>query len=148
MKTNIENISRDNPFTVPENYFENFALRMADNVIKNEDKKHSLFSLFQLRPQYALISAACLVLFFVITLNIYNHPNSKKLSVNELRHNIEFSIISELDENELINQLEIANNCTLNKVDTLNNSQRDNSSHLIEYLSKEDVDLNSIEDAM
>ena len=146
--TNIEDISRDNPFIVPENYFDNFALRMADKVSNIEDKKYSFFSLSRIHPQYTLISAACLVLLILITFNFYNHSSTKKLSINELRHNIEFSIVSEMDENELINQIEVADNTSLNQADTLNNTQHYNSERLIEYLSKEDVEINSIEEAM
>ena len=101
----IEDIPKDNPFIVPENYFDNFTIRMADRVSKIEDKEHSTFSLAWVRPQFALIVTACIAVFVIIIINFQNHSGSKKLSINELRHNIEFSIISEMDENELVNQL-------------------------------------------
>jgi len=148
IKTNIEDISKDNPFIVPENYFDNFVLRMADKVSKIEDKKQSFFLLSRFRPQYVLIVTSCLAVFILITINLHNQFMSKKLSINELRRNIEFSIISEMDENELVNQLEVAENTSLSKVDTLNYTQPDNSSRVIDYLSTEDVDINTIEDAL
>ena len=144
----IEDIPKDNPFIVPENYFDNFTIRMADRVSKIEDKEHSIFSLAWVRTQFAIIVTACIAVFVIIIINFQNHSGSKKLSINELRHNIEFSIISEMDENELINQLEVAQNTPLTQTDTLNNTQHDNSARLIEYLSKEDVDINTIEDAL
>jgi len=145
----IEDVSKENPFGVPEHYFENFTFRMADKISQLEEKKVSQVSLSWLRPQYAVIMITSLVLLFTMGIYFFNQPHIKKLSVNEFKHNIELSIVSDMDENELIGQLEVVENASVLPVDSLTNNPHENSKLIIdEYLSKEDIDINTIEDAL
>ncbi len=148
IKTTVEDISRKNPFTVPENYFDNFTLRMADKISQFEDRKVSKFTFAKVRPRYAVVVLTSLAVFLIFGIHFLNQSNSKKLSINEFKKSIEYSIVSDMDENELIGQLEVAENNSTIPTDSLAKSNHEYSKHLIDYLSKEDVDLNSIEDAM
>ncbi len=148
IKPLLEDISKENPFIVPENYFDNFTIRLTDKISSIEERKHPVRSFSAMRPQFVYLTVTFLVLVCLFGLGIYNHSFTKKLSVSELRHNIEFSIVNETDENELIYQLEVAENISVAQVDSLNINKPETSKHLIEYLSKEDIDINTIEDAM
>ena len=147
--TSIDDVSKDNPFGVPEHYFDNFTIRMADKISESEDKKAPVEFLSWIRPQLVYITATSVILFIIFGINIWNYSSSKKISVHELRHNIEFSILSEMDENELISQLVASENNSVPQVDSLTiKNQHENSARLIDYLSKEDLDANTIEDAL
>jgi hypothetical protein len=149
INTTLEDVSRNNPFTVPENYFEKFSVRIADTISQIEEKKAKGYSLAWIRPRYAVIVLSSLALIFTCGIFFFNNSPLKKLSVNEVKHNIEFGILNETDENELIGQLVVAENTSSVPVDSLEKTHYINSSRIIDdYLSKEDIDLNTIEDAL
>ena len=147
-KINLEDMSRDNPFKVPEHYFENFTVRMADKISQAEETKVFRPTFGWMRPQYAVVALASIAL--VVSFGIYfiNHASVKHLSIKEISQNIEYSIVSEMDETELLGQLEEAENKSMMPADSLNQTQQEYSKQVIEYLSKEDIDINTIEDAL
>jgi hypothetical protein len=61
---------------------------------------------------------------------------------------MEYSLVSEMDENEIVNQLEAVNNRRSLSNDSIAKIKDVKSRQLIDYLSKEDLDVNAIIDAL
>lgn len=144
----LEKLSKQNPFKVPDLYFDNFALKMADKINEAKETKvrNPIFGL--IRPQVAAVLAFASIAFLVTLGLVFLRPAQQPMSSNELAEAMEYSIVSEMDESEIVNQLE--------KIDRHNNLSNDsiakikevNSKQLMDYLSKENLDDNALIDAL
>ena len=144
----LEQISKENPFKTPDNYFDNFAVRMAEKISQNEAAKVRRPLFEWARPQMAFaLALAGFAILVVFGIRFYQN-NNKPISSQELAEAMEYSIVSEMDENEIINQLDAANNQHALSKDSVTKIKEGNSKLLIDYLSKEDIDVNTIIDAL
>ena len=64
-------------FTVPDNYFEDFALKLMQNLPKEQPKTISIFS-----ENKKWMYAAAAVLLLSLSLPIYNHFNSNSTEID------------------------------------------------------------------
>lgn len=141
-------MSKENPFKTPDNYFDTFAVRMAEKISQREAAKVRRPIFEWARPQVAVVLAfAGVALLVTVGISFYRYTN-KPISSNELAEAMEYSIVSEMDENEIVNQLEAVNNRRSLSNDSIAKIKDVKSRQLIDYLSKEDLDVNAIIDAL
>ena len=119
---------------------------MADKIGQIDDAKVSMSSFIWIRPRVAVIALSSLAIFFSFGIYFLNHASHENLSVKEISQNIEYSIISEMDETELLSQLQDSENST--KEPDAFKQHLEYSKQVIDYLSKEDIDMNTIVDAL
>ena len=141
-------MSKENPFKTPDSYFDTFAVRMAEKISQTERAKVRKPIFEWARPQVAVVLAfAGIALLVTVGISFYRY-NNKPLSSNELAEAMEYSIVSEMDENEIVNQLDALNNRHSLSTDSIAKIKDVKSKQLIDYLSKEDLDVNAIIDAL
>ncbi len=103
MKTfKLENEPKiESGFKTPENYFEDFSIKMMAQLPENETK---VISIFQRKKNLFLIVAAVLVLALMIPAlsNFYN--NKQEIDSNQLENYITYQ--SNVNQYDLINGLE------------------------------------------
>jgi hypothetical protein len=143
----LDEINKSNPFNVPEGYFDSFQNKMADRVIAQALQKQPKMVPALLRPRMVVIVSSVTVLFIVSSILLFQKKETKALTASELAEVIEYTAINETSDVELIKQLEISmdNN---KQIDNFTDSNNEFNAQAIEYLSKEDLDINSLMDAL
>ena len=96
-------------FKTPDNYFENFSIKMMEQLPKNEPK---VISIFQKRKNIFMLVAAVLVLALMIPIVIPSTENSKDLDAAALENYITYQ--SNVNQYDLISVLESEDISTLN----------------------------------
>lgn len=145
-KIRLDKISKSNPFEVPEGYFDTFQNRMADRIAQQAGQRQPKFVPAILRPRLIAVFSSVAVLLIVGSIFFFQKKETKSFTASELAEIIEYSTISSSSEAELIKQLEISVD-NPKQIDNFTDSKEFNA-EAIEYLSKEDIDLNSLMDAL
>ena len=96
-------------FKTPEHYFENFSIKMMEQLPKNEPK---VISIFQKRKSIFIMIAAVLVLALMIPILNPSTENSKDLDAAALENYITYQ--SNVNQYDLINVLESEDINTIN----------------------------------
>lgn len=96
-------------FNTPEHYFENFTIKMMEQLPKNEQK---VISIFQKRKKIFMLVAAVLVLALLIPILNPSTENSKDLDAAALENYITYQ--SNVNQYDLINVLESEDINTIN----------------------------------
>ena len=143
----LEEIAKTNPFKVPNNYFENFPLRMADKISQAEPTKAPKLSHVWLRPQYvAVFSVALIAVIVFFGINFFNKQSQRPLSDQELAAVYEYSALQNMDDAQLAQIIASRNEQqTTNDTVSANNDSLRNS--IIERLSHENIDMSSLIEA-
>jgi hypothetical protein len=143
----LEEISKTNPFRVPDSYFENFPLRMADKISQNETAKAPKLAQAWLRPQYvAVFSVALVAVIVFFGVNFFNKQNQKPLSAEELAAVYEYSALQNMDDAQLA-QIIATRNEQQTPNDTISATNDSLRNSIIERLSHENIDLGSFIEA-
>ncbi|RKS14740.1 hypothetical protein [Flavobacterium sp. 120] len=88
-------------FKTPDHYFENFSIKMMEQLPKNEPK---VISIFQKRKTLIMMAAAILVLALMIPILIPSSTNTKELDAAALENYITYQ--SNVNQYDLISVLE------------------------------------------
>ncbi len=96
-------------FKTPDHYFENFSIKMMEQLPINEPK---VISIFQKRKNILLLVAAVLVLALMIPIVIPSTENSEDLDAAALENYITYQ--SNVNQYDLISVLESEDISTLN----------------------------------
>jgi hypothetical protein len=135
-KLNQPVFPKENPFKVPDGYFDRFPSRMSDRIA---DEKITFKFPFPslLKPAPIIAFASIAVFIGIYTLNVFR-TNSNTLTDEEVSTYVyQEGIIDEVELDEIIEYSEIA------IADTI--TIKENESNEIErYLLDEDIDLNDI----
>lgn len=133
----LEEINKENPFKVPDNYFENFSIRMTDKISEKRQAKTPSYA--WIRPKYAVAFVfAGIALIITISIFVFN-PKSTPLSSQEMVEAYKYSAIQELSDEQIA---QIIAEKQVHQ-DTTSAYQKD----VIDYLSKENIDINTIIEA-
>jgi hypothetical protein len=139
----LDEISKGTPFKVPENYFENFSARMADKIGQAEAAKAPRASHVWLRPKMAFSMAfAGIAIILVVGALLFN-LKTKPMSSSEMMEAYKYSAIQDVTDEQLAQMLNKNNESQVS--DSL--KQVNEKQEIIEYLSKENIDINTIIDA-
>ena len=111
MKTfKLENETKiETGFITPEHYFENFSIKMMEQLPNNEPK---VISIFQKRKNIFMLVAAVLVIALMIPILNYSTENSKNLDAVALENYITYQ--SNVNQYDLISVLESEDINTIN----------------------------------
>ena len=111
MKTfKVENEPKiETGFITPEHYFENFSIKMMEQLPNNEPK---VISIFQKRKNIFMLVAAVLVIALMIPILNYSTENSKNLDAVALENYITYQ--SNVNQYDLISVLESEDINTIN----------------------------------
>lgn len=111
MKTfKVENEPKiETGFITPEHYFENFSIKMMEQLPNNEPK---VISIFQKRKNIFMLVAAVLVLALMVPILNYSTENSKDLDAVALENYITYQ--SNVNQYDLISVLESEDINTIN----------------------------------
>ena len=141
----IEEISKENPFKVPDHYFENFSVRMSDKISQAEAAKAPVMVNTWAKPRMAAIftfaGIAIILLVGIIFINLRNKP----LSSHEMVEAYKYSAIQDLNDEQLAEMIAAKQEEQQIKADTA--QQAVEKDEIIEYLSKDNIDINTIIDA-
>ena len=147
-KPKLEEISKESPFKVPDHYFDHFSTRMADKISAAEQTK--IIPVFRrLKPQLifatSVMCLACLVYFGT---RFLEQNKNKPLTSQELVEVYEYAAVQEMDDTQLMQQISKKTEARNDTIDSLKiqNIKVDNA--IIDYLSKENIDINTIIDAL
>ncbi|MFV5701962.1 hypothetical protein ACM55F_08815 [Flavobacterium sp. XS2P12] len=88
-------------FKTPDHYFENFSIKMMEQLPKNEPK---VISIFQKRKTLIMMAAAVLVLALMIPILSPSSTNTKELDAAALENYITYQ--SNVNQYDLISVLE------------------------------------------
>ncbi|MFV8361117.1 hypothetical protein [Flavobacterium sp. LS1P3] len=88
-------------FKTPDHYFENFSIKMMEQLPKNEPK---VISIFQKRKTLIMMAAAILVLALMIPILSPSSTNTKELDAAALENYITYQ--SNVNQYDLISVLE------------------------------------------
>lgn len=88
-------------FKTPDHYFENFSIKMMEQLPKNEPK---VISIFQKRKTLIMMAAAILVLALMIPILSPSSTNTKELDATALENYITYQ--SNVNQYDLISVLE------------------------------------------
>ena len=134
----LTKIKRGNPYSVPENYFEELPGRIQEAIhIQKETEPVKSFIFRFIRPQLAI--AASIIIFAMLGYlgykSIYSHKSSIELTSGEIAEYVEY-YSSEIDEDLFI---ELLDEDKLPKANFF-----DLSDEIITYLVDENIDYQSI----
>jgi hypothetical protein len=134
----IEDIHKGNPFSVPEKYFDNFPIRMANKISEKVEVKSPIPENAWFKPRYAAIlafsSVLLLLLIGLVFVNYHHNPLSSKEMVEAYR----YSAIQDLTDEQLAQM-------TTDNQD-FSDTTAQYKKEVIEYLSKDNLDINRIID--
>jgi hypothetical protein len=140
-----ERFPNGNPFSVPENYFDQFALRMSEKIVDEKPKARNPIR-FLLKPATVITLSSLLIITGVLTVYTINQ-NKNELSSEEISYYVLNEGIDDLELEEIIDYSQIIQSDTSNRKEKTKNSEndeKDEKDDILKYLLEEDVDLNDI----
>jgi len=140
----LEEIGQNNPFEVPKGYFENFSIRMSDRISETEEAKVAIPQHAQLRPVLVFASFAGVAMVLLLSVFLVLHHN-KPLSSEEMMEAYRYSAIQDVTDEQLAQIIKDRQAEHIAKTDTV--QQVKEKQEIIDYLSKENVDINTLIDA-
>jgi len=134
-----EGINRENPFRVPDGYFDRFPLKIAERITEENQSKVIRFAPI-LKPAPLLAIAATLIAIAVVSYKIINKPADEFETDDISNYVYQEGIIDELSDEEIMDYSDFAN------ADSTFHKSKSNSetTHIQNYLLDEDVDINDI----
>ena len=139
----LEEINKGNPFKVPENYFENFSSRMADKISQTEAAKTPATAHAWLRPKMAFAVAFAGLAIILVVGSLFFNLRGKPMSSGEMMEAYKYSAIQDVTDEQLAQML----NKTDEQQVTDSVKQAREKQEIIDYLSKDNIDINTIIDA-
>lgn len=140
----LEEIGKNNPFEVPGGYFESFTIRMSDRISETEEAKVTVPQHARFKPVLVFASFAGVAMILLLSVFFVLHHN-KPLSSQEMMEAYRYSAIQEITDEQLAQILKDRQAEQTVKTDT--SQQVKEKQEIIEYLSKENIDINTLIDA-
>ena len=152
IESKLSGIKKDNPFKLPDGYFDSFQQRLTDRIEAEQSGSKVWRFLTFTRPQLIYISS--FVVIVLITFGLFKLINNRE-QVPQLTHNEIADLIEEdiynYEEEMLVEtyaELEIEEDVVVESVieEPVTNITGDNNytEEIIDYLTEEDIDLESI----
>jgi hypothetical protein len=149
IKSPLNEIKRDNPFKVPDNYFETFPIQMAHKISDSGKEKDIVHLWGLLKPKLVPVLAfSGIALLLIVSVIAYQIPKKSELTVSELAELYKYTAISESSETDLIKELEKVSAPTNIQNDSISSIQDNFANEAIDYLQNENIDINSVIDAL
>lgn len=134
-----DGVNRENPFRVPDGYFDRFPNKIAERIAEENQSKVIRFAVL-LKPASLLAIAATLITIAVVSYKIFNKP-ADAFDQDEISTYVyQEGIIDELSDEEILGYSDYAaadSTSYSSKSDLVTNTIQN-------YLLDEDVDINDI----
>ena len=149
MKNKLENIDKNRPFKVPDNYFDTFQSRMADRIAMEQSKKQIQPVLTTSKLRLVPIFAAASVILIIISI-VLIIPKTKKYDIpaNQLAEIYRYQAIESTSETDLMKELEIVTKETTKKDSILTKKDVFTDEAINDLSNDNNVDINSIINAL
>jgi hypothetical protein len=135
--------NRENPFKVPEGYFDRFPMKMANRLQEERQIRHFPFPAL-LRPVPLVAAFATLVIIAVFGYKLFIQQ-PEQLSQDEISSFVyQEGIIDELDEDDILHYSGIASADSTG----IRNPNTEENNVIQHYLIDEDIELNEIIDEL
>jgi hypothetical protein len=131
----LEEIKKENSFSVPDGYFESFQQRLQDKIRSEEDSIYDKTQYGVPRLVWLGAIAAVFIIAFFVGRNIIGTGGSQPLTQDEIALAFEQDIY-DLDDFELVQNLD--------EVVQVENLENEYSDEIILYLLDEDIDIDKI----
>ena len=134
-----DGVNRENPFRVPDGYFDRFPNKIAERIAEENQSKVIRFAVL-LKPAPLLAIAATLITIAVVSYKIFNKPTDAFDQDEISTYVYQEGIIDELSDEEILDYSDYAAADS-----TFQKSTSDSVTNTIQnYLLDEDVDINDI----
>jgi len=134
-----DGVNRENPFRVPDGYFDRFPNKIAERIAEENQSKVIRFAVL-LKPAPLLAIAATLITIAVVSYKIFNKPTDAFDQDEISTYVYQEGIIDELSDEEILGYSDYAAADA-----TSYSSKSDSVTNTIQnYLLDEDVDINDI----
>jgi hypothetical protein len=144
----LDDLKKEHPFKVPEGYFNDFPVKMAHLIAEKQKVKKALFSWDIIRSKLIPALAISGIALLAITTFSILHNNNKELSATELAEVYTFSALNESSEADLILELQKVTQQSEIRKDTITIAPDNFTKEAIDYLKNENIDLNTVIDAL
>lgn len=139
-KFNLDDLKKQNPFQVPEHYFDSLGTRISDRFEASTPKEKDLsFANFKLRPIMSFSGGfvgLAIVIYFGFSL-FFNDSATIKNQSKEMAGLTVYSLVSEIDEAVLLEEFS-------NTTSLTDSVKKENKDNIIDYLVKENIDISTI----
>jgi hypothetical protein len=133
---------RDNPFRVPDGYFDRFALRMSERIVEEQQSKKFYFKALY-KPIPALVFASLVAGLGIFSIQFFNR-SSESLSEEEISNYVYQEGIDEFELDEII-EYSILVNLDSSETESKSNKKKETEVDEIQkFLLDEDIELNDI----
>lgn len=143
-KFTLDNLKKQNPFQVPENYFDSLGARISGKIeAQTHKEKEAAFGSLKAKPALLFaggLASIAIIAYLGISL-FFSGSGNTKLTASDIATLTEYSIASELDEATL---LETFSSEVSSAPDT---SAVNNKENIIDYI-KDDIDISTIIDEL
>lgn len=143
----LEDLKKENPFQVPENYFDSLGSRISDRIVSNTSQKEApVFAFARLKPILIYTgSIAAVVLFIYMGVSFFSkdvdHPALvAQTSSQDLN---EYAIVSGIDEATLLENFPQETEVAADTTDHIKNKDK-----IIDYLVDQNIDISTIVDEL
>lgn len=138
LEHDLQGFSRENPFRVPDGYFDRFPMKMSDRIVQEKSRFTFPFpSLLKPIPMFA--TAAVIIVVSIVGIKTLT-TSDEALSQEEISNYVyQEGIIDELTEEEILEYSDLAFSEEDTTKQTINNSSIDDQS-IQEYLIDQDLD--------
>jgi hypothetical protein len=148
-RSKLDDLKKDPPFKVPENYFDDFPVKMAHLISETNHKKQFILSWSTVRPKLIPILLVSGIAFLVVLSTLLiRTQNKQEISASELVEIYHNTALNETSETDLINELASVSNVSEFQNDTTLKTNEKYTKEAIDYLKKENVDVNSLIEAL
>jgi hypothetical protein len=143
----LDDLKKENPFQVPENYFDSLGSRISDRIVANvSPQKVPAHTFVRLKPvMIYTASIAALALFIYLGVSFFSkdvdHPALvAQTSSQDLN---EYAIISGIDEATLLENFPQETSTAVDSTEHIKNKDK-----IIDYLVNENIDISTIVDEL
>lgn len=137
----MSSLPSENPFKVPDGYFDRFSSRMADRIVEENQTSRFPFPAL-LRPIPILGFASMMVIVSVLAIKHFSASTAPLTDEEISTYVYQEGIIEEMDLDELIEYSSVSFADTTKKGSKHKSEEEQNE--IEKYLIDEDIDLNDI----
>jgi hypothetical protein len=101
---NLNKYPKENPFKVPEGYFENFQKDLMDKIEYSDETKNSKWQIKSIKP-YLAVAAGFLLLFTIWSLFLNQFDRNKPLKTENTIQYSEMKYLESVSSSEMIEMI-------------------------------------------
>lgn len=149
IKFKLDELPKDNPFVVPEYYFDKLQGQIADKIAATANPAKPAYLFGFLQPKLVPVIAFASIALLVGSIFIFRPFNqSNNITESELASLYQYDAINNASETDLMKELERLTDENTVPADSVKTSNESFSDEVINYLNDDNIDVNTIIDAL